>query len=379
MRLSLVDRMLLRETLVPLGVGLLAIVQLLVLVQLLQLNEVVFGGAVRLGDLARVTAGLAPHFLAMAVPLAFVLAVQLGLGRLAADRELLALSASGRSPLSLYRVPLAIAAVLCAGAFWLTGVAEPWGLKALSRVLNAVIKRSLEEGLRPGLFNQGLPRFMVYVDKAGAQGSDWRGVLIEDSLSDGPPLLALARAGRLVDVAGETLALELTQGELHRIEPRAEDRNTERGETYARFDSARFLVGVEDPVAHKNRFSDNEAMFSEGELLERARRFEEQGDTVRAGRARLERARRVAAPLATLAFVLLAVPLALLAAGSRAAAYVTCVGAFAAFYTLSRVGQVAAEHGHAPWVMAFLPEIVIGGLGLVLSARLLRGGVGVIR
>ena len=40
--MRLLDRMLLREISVPLAVGVLAILQLLVLVQLLQLNEVVF-------------------------------------------------------------------------------------------------------------------------------------------------------------------------------------------------------------------------------------------------------------------------------------------------------------------------------------------------
>jgi lipopolysaccharide export system permease protein len=89
-------------------VGLLAILQLLVILQLLQLNEVVFGSAITLEDLARVTAALAPHFLVVAVPLAFMLGVQLGLGRLAGDQELLALSAAGTSPLRLYRVPVAI-------------------------------------------------------------------------------------------------------------------------------------------------------------------------------------------------------------------------------------------------------------------------------
>ena len=46
--MSLLDRLVLREILVPLGVGLLAILQLLVILQLLQLNEVVFGSAVSL-------------------------------------------------------------------------------------------------------------------------------------------------------------------------------------------------------------------------------------------------------------------------------------------------------------------------------------------
>ena len=86
--MRLLDRMLLREMTLPLGVGVLAILQLLVLVQLLQLNEVVFSASMRLADLGRVTLAFAPHFLVLALPLAYMLGIQLGVGRLAADREL---------------------------------------------------------------------------------------------------------------------------------------------------------------------------------------------------------------------------------------------------------------------------------------------------
>src|SRR3954467_8369829 len=110
--MPLLDRLLLREIAMPLAVGLLAILQLLVVLQLLQLNEVVFTTAVTTADLLRVTAALAPHFLVAAVPLAFMLGVQLGIGRLASDQEVLALTAAGTHPFRLYRVPLAMAAAL---------------------------------------------------------------------------------------------------------------------------------------------------------------------------------------------------------------------------------------------------------------------------
>src|SRR5256885_9986954 len=130
--MTLLDRFLLREIAGPLAVGLLAILQLLVILQLLQLNEVVFGSAVSLADLGRVTAALAPHFLVVAVPLAFMLGVQLGLGRLAGDQAILALSAAAPRPLPPYRVPLATGgapALLPAG---LPHCAQPWGLQQLT-------------------------------------------------------------------------------------------------------------------------------------------------------------------------------------------------------------------------------------------------------
>src|SRR3989442_8448794 len=155
--MPLLDRLLLREIAIPLGVGLLAILQLLVILQLLQLNEVVFTSAVTIEDLLRVTAALAPHFLVVAVPLAFMLGVQLGLGRLAGDQEILALSAAGTHPLRLYRVPLAIGGALALLVAALPHWAEPRGLQQLNHVLNDGIKRDPTAGLGRGAFNRGAP------------------------------------------------------------------------------------------------------------------------------------------------------------------------------------------------------------------------------
>ncbi len=373
MRVLLLDRMVLREILPPLAVGLLGILQLLLLAQILQLNEVVFGGAVTLEDLGRVTLGLLPHFLVTAVPLAYVLGVQVGLGRLHESRELLALATVGRGPLALYRVPFLLALLLGAGAVWLARVGEPWGLSELNRVLDAVIKRNLETGLLPGVFNDGLPRFMMYVEqREDAEGTAalprWRHVLIEDRTSDGPPLLALAEEGRIIDDGGDVLTLELRRGELHRPE--------EHGEVVARFEKATLDVGVRVPLKMKNRLANSEAAIPGERLEEAARQREAEGQPHLAARARLEKVRRVAVPLSCLAFLLLAVPLSLVSGGVRGAAYLSTLLAFALFFVLGRAGLVLAERGGPLWLAGFLPDLVVAGAGLLLTGRLLWRGVG---
>ena len=369
--MSLLDRLVLREILVPLGVGMLAILQLLVILQLLQLNEVVFGGAVSLRDLGRVTAALAPHFLVVAVPLAFMLGVQLGMGRLAGDQELLALSAAGSHPLRLYRVPVAIGLVLALGVAALARWAEPWGLRQLSSVLNDVIKRNLQTGLTPGVFNDNLPRFMIYVGEAEAGPGPyalWKGVLIEDDVGDGAPLLALAETGHIEDAGGEALTLRLFNGELHRSEP--------KGETVARFTQGSFLVGVQDPVARQNRFANDSAQLPDDVLRERIVLLEKQNRRIESVQLRVELARRWAVPLACVFFALLGIPLAVVARGVRGSAYLITLAAFVAFYALSRVGLAFAEGGLNPWIAGFLPDAVVATLGIAYTAQLVRSGVG---
>ena len=370
--MPLLDRLLLREIAIPLGVGLLAILQLLFILQLLQLNEVVFTSAVTVSDLMRLTAALAPHFLVSAVPLAFMLGVQLGLGRLAADQEVLALSASGTHPLRLYRVPLAIGLGLAVIVAGLTQWAEPWGLQQLNRVLNDVIKRNLQSGLEPGIFNDALPRFMIYVaSEEPAEDSayaTWHGVLIEDDVGDGAPLLALAELGRIEDVGGPALALRLYRGELHRMEA--------KGETVARFQEGRFVIGVQESVASKNRFVRNEAVLTSSMMRDRLSELQRQGEVRESARLRVEMVRRWAVPLACFAFAFLGVPLAVAFRGGRASAYIATLAAFIAFYLLSRFGLALAENGMNAWLAGFLPDLVVLALGGAATLQLVRKGIG---
>src|SRR5260370_34866127 len=126
--MPLLDRLLLREIFFPLAVGLLAILQLLLILQLLQLNQVVFGSAVTLADLGRVTAALAPHFMVVAVPLAYMLGVQLGLGRLAGDQDLLPPSPAGAPPPRPHRGPLAPGGGAAPAVVRVRRSSGPWGL-----------------------------------------------------------------------------------------------------------------------------------------------------------------------------------------------------------------------------------------------------------
>jgi len=362
--MRLFDRMLLREISMPLAVGVLAILQLLVLVQLLQLNEVVFSSAMRLSDLGRVTVAFAPHFLVLALPLAYMLGLQLGLGRLAADRELLGLSSAGYSPVRLFRVPVVIALALAVVVVALTRWAEPWGLQQVNRVLNEVIKRELQSGLLPGVFNDNLPRFMVYA--AGTDQRRWQGVLIEDQVGDGSPLLVLADAGHIEDAGGEALRLHLERGELHRMEP--------HGETVVRFAQGTFLVGVQERVARKNRFYGVEAALPYAELGVRARQYTKNGWAEDVVRLRVEQGRRWAV-LACLCFAFLGVPLAVLAGGARGSAYLITLGSFVLFYVASRLGLALALRGIPGPLAAFVPDLVIAALAVPLIQRLRVRGV----
>jgi len=186
-------------------------------------------------------------------------------------------------------------------------------------------------------------------------------------VGDGAPLLALAETGRVEDAGGEALLLRLGRGELHRTEP--------RGETVVRFQEGTFLVGVQERVARKNRFYGVETALPYRELGPRADQMDRMGWRADATRLRVEAGRRWAAPFACLCFALLGVPLAVAAGGARGSAYLVTLGAFVAFYVMSRLGFALADRGVPPFLAAFSPNLLVAAVGLGLTLRLKKRGV----
>jgi lipopolysaccharide export LptBFGC system permease protein LptF len=134
-------------------------------------------------------------------------------------------------------------------------------------------------------------------------------------------------------------------------------------------------VGVQDPVAKNNRFSQSEAQLPGSALRQRSRELRAQGKISDASRLELELVRRWSVPLACLAFALLGVPLAVMATGARGTAYLITMGAFVAFYTLSRVSVSLAENGANPWLAGFMPDLVIALAGIPFLRTIVRRGV----
>ena len=89
--LPLLVRYVLTELLVPLLLWVVFLFLLLFVMQFLRGTEVLLGSAVTPWDFLRLVVHLSPHLLVMSLPVGFLLAILLGLGRLGDDRELLAL------------------------------------------------------------------------------------------------------------------------------------------------------------------------------------------------------------------------------------------------------------------------------------------------
>lgn len=366
------DRYLAKEILLPFGAALLFLVQILLVTQILARADILFGAGVSAADLGGVVLALLPHFLGYVMPVSFLLGGILGTGRLADDREIMAIGAAGVSPVRLVRVPVVIGLALAGLGTWLSLEVEPAGLREAQLRFNELIKQNVTANVRAGTFFEEIPQFTVYAEQVGPDG--WTNVLISDRTDPAAPMLALARRGRLEPVgAGEEMRLVLEAGELHREEAQAEEY------VLAAFRRAAVSLGLGTAITDKNVLSGSTKALSSAELAERARPAPGRPEPARLA-AEVALHRRLASPLAVLGFALMAVPIAAMRRGGRAAGIGAAVAGVLAHYLLLRGGEVLAERGVLPPALALqLSTVVLVAVGLGLCWLLARRGPGAVR
>ncbi len=372
--MSLLDRYLAREILLPMAAGLLFLTQLLLATQLLAQANVLFGAGVSLLDVGQVILYLLPYFIGFVLPVAFLLGVVLGVSRLAGDREVVAMGAAGLSPLRLLRVPFLLSLLTAALGLWLALFLEPAGFQAVRALMNDIVKRNVQSEVRPGTFYDQIPGYTLYVEVADAHG--WRHVLIHDRTNPDAPVLALAQRGRLEPVGpGQDMRLALEDGELHREAVRA-------GEyALATFDRGEVVLGLGSGASARAEGLGRNAR--EETLEETRKRISAAyvaGKPEDAWRAEGNLHRKVASALVVIAFALLAVPLGASPRAGKAFGAGATLLIMVAHYILLRAGQQIVQRGQLPaWFGLEIGTLLVSAVGLALLWRLARRGTGAVR
>ncbi len=391
--MGLLDRYLAREILLPFAAGLLFLTQILLATQILAQADILFGSGVSLANVGAVILALMPHFLVYVIPIAFLLGAVLGVGRLAEDREVMALGAAGLSPARLVRVPLLLGLAVAACSAWLALWVEPASLRVARLRLNDIVKANVTHDVRPGTFYDQIPGYTLYAERV--RGARWENVLLSDRSNPDAPVLALAHRGWLEPVGqGGEMQLVLEDGEVHREAVGTDEYLA------ADFQGAQMVIGLGTALSDRNSLSRSSYELTVEDLRSRAaqswadaRELRERalaGDAAaaEAAAAKEEDARRtegflnrkISSALAVVAFALLAVPVAAARRGGRAFAIGATFLIVVLQYILLRGGEVLTQKGVVPAVLGLqLPNVALGAAGLLLLAQLARRGVGAVR
>ncbi len=213
--LSILDRYLVREILLPFFLWLLLLTFVLMMPPILQNAEQLIAKGVAWLTILRVLLTLVPQALGITIPMALLLGILIGLGRLSADREFVVLQACGVSLFRVLRPIIVLSLAACGATLYVMIVALPNANQTFRQITFNIIASKAESDIKPRVFFTQFPSRVLFVRDLDPEGG-WRDVFLADDTRPGETTVYFAREGRLlVDRTRKIVELSLEHGARH--------------------------------------------------------------------------------------------------------------------------------------------------------------------
>ena len=370
--MRLIDRYICREVVSHALLGLVVFTFVFFVPRLVQLMDLVVRHSGSLGTITLLFLCTLPPALVFTLPMAVLVGVLIGLGRMSADSEIVALHAAG---VGLRRLLLPIGFVALVGTlltlamtFWLS----PASLRTLRSLEDKLIASQASFSIQPRVFDERFPHFVLYVQDVEAAATRWKGVFLATSGAAGFRTASGSRAGSnetavttadnafiMNGTSAGQIELHLGRGSTHEYDPRDPNRYnvTTFGENDIPVDiSAATTAARNTPLSTAERpttalLTDNGPNWRDG---------------------RIEFQRRIAVPAACLIFALLGVPIGVRPRrGGRAAGLILALILIGGYYFIFVYGIHMAELGRvSPWLGVWAADIVTAVVGLFFLGRI---------
>ena len=362
--MRILDRYIVREIFRHACLGLIVFTFVLFVPQLVRLMEFLVRHSGSGSQVAKLFLCVFPGVLIFTIPMAVLVGVLLGLGRMSADSEIIALTALGVSR----RRMLVPVAVLALTGTVLTGALTLWlGPAAFGSLRNIeadLLASQASFQVQPRVFDERFPKTVLYINDISASGTQWHGVFLAEVGEESGSRLTLAENAIVIAEPKQgKLELHLQGGTTHEVSRQDPDHYS-----LTDFGQSDMPIEVSGLVSVQQRALSNPERRTGDLLADRTANWRE---------ARVEIHRRLAFPFACLVFALVAVPLgAQPRRGGRAAGTLLSVLLIGLYYSLFITGAGFAREGKlSPGIGIWLANLALTVLGLVLLPRMeqLRG------
>ncbi len=364
--MKVLDRYVLREFLLPLGAALLLFVFALAMDRVFALLDLVLNRGIAPWTVLRLMACLLPSIAAVALPMASLLAALLSFGRLAHDRELLAMKGAG---LSLVRLSASVAGAglvfaCCMVAF--NGTVLPRANIEYKEIFFSMVRTQASIAFKERLFIREFDRYLLYFDRKEEPGGVLRDVYIVEDMPAAPPRLVSARRGRVeIDPHGMEVKLVLEDGCIEQPADTAGQRITR-----VDFGSYELNLAIREALGDVRFFARGASEMTYADLLAKMR--EVRNVPAQLVTYQIEFHKRTAFAFAVFFVILTGVPLGSLARRGGGVGMLIGLGVIFVYYFLLTMGQGWASRGVlSPWAGLWMPNLVllVFGCAAFLVAR----------
>jgi LPS export ABC transporter permease LptF/LPS export ABC transporter permease LptG len=357
--MRILDRYIVREVFRHALLGLIVFTFVFFVPQLIRLMELFVRHTGSGSQILKLFLCIFPAVFTFTIPMAVLIGVLLGLGRMAADSEIIALTALG---IGRRRILLPVGVLAVAGlavSLTMTLWLSPLALRTFRSIEANLIASQISFQVQPRVFDERFPQLILYISDVAASGTLWHGVFLAETGSESGSRLTLAeRAIVLPDPSHGTLELHLQGGSTHEFHRDRPDRYSVTA------------FGQSDwPIEVNNLMPATQRRIS---TPERTLRTLVADDGPSWLESRVELHRRLAFPFACLVFALVAVPIGTQPRrGGRAAGSLIAIAMIAGYYLLFVTGAGLARQGTVPPALGiWAANLILAAFGLMLLPRM---------
>ena len=308
---------------------------------------------------------LLPNFFIVTIPMAVLVGILLGLSRLAADSEIVAMRASGLGIGYFVRVAtiIAVAGTLL-GLFNSLYVAPRANQRILE--LDKVLASQASYEIQRGVFYEDFKNTVLYVQdvRSGTGAANWRQVFMADITDPNSPKITTAASAVVVSDTGQELLMRLRNGTEH--DPVADHPEQYNISTFV-VDDLPFAASQQSE-GHLGRLDTPILALSMKDLVERTHGPDGK-------RFLIELNKRFAYPAACLVLMLVGVPLGVTSRrGGKSSAWVFTILLVILYYSLSLIGIALSRQNWIPTFLAvWSANILFAAGGLFLLWQMASG------
>ena len=335
--------------------------------QLPHILEVMVRNSSTFTDVAEIFLFTLPNLFRVTIPMAVLVGILLGLSRLAADSEIIAMRASGLGIGYFVRV----AAIVAAGGT-LVGLANslylaPRANRAILEMEQSLETQQASYEIQPRVFYEDFKNAVLYVQdvRSGTGASNWRQVFMADVSDAANPIVTTAASATVASDNTQVLMMRLREGARHETD--ASNAQQYNISTFNVTDMPLALSQQSD--VHLGRMDTAIYALPMGALMERIHGADGK-------RYLIELYNRFSFPAACLVLMLVGVPLGVSSRrGGKSSGFVFTILLVFVYYFLSSTGIALGRQNKMPVFLAvWSANLIFAAAGIFLLWQMATGG-----
>ena len=358
---KIISRYIFKEIAFPFIIILFVLTFVLLMGKILQIMDLMVNKGISTFTIAKLVVFLMPSFMMFTIPIALLIAILIGMGRLSSDNEITVLKSSGISLIQLY-IPVAIASLITFAFTIIIGYfLVPQSNFATKRLLFDIAQQNASIGIKEKVFNADFTGIILYAEKIPLNGNYMEGVIVSDNRHVDEPNTTIAKKAFLVsDPTSLTVKLRLENGSVHTV--------SSDFKSYRKIDFKTYDINLDLSSAIAS-ISDSAKSSTDMTMSELLNKMKKPGlDDAAIREMAIEVHKKFSIPLSCIFFALLALPLGIKSHRAvKSRGFAVGVIVVSLYYLLRIGGEALVETGRlTPGIGVWTPNLIFALLGIYL-------------